>query len=132
MSRQGGPAYDGEADLVVAHPELGILVLEVKAGEPTKDAAGRWWIGGHELTRSPFLQAEDSKHALLGKLTDLPDWPANRPPYAGHSVALPGADLASLPRGHVLEWAALHRPELSVAWDMAHAGEPPGKIAPLP
>ena len=101
-SKPRGPAYDGEADLVIAHPDLGLLVLEVKDGEPTKDAQGRWWIGGHELSRSPFVQAEDSKHALVAKLTDLPDWPPNRPPFAGHGVALPGADLASLPRGHVL------------------------------
>jgi len=101
-SGQGGPAYDGEADLVVAHPELGLLVLEVKDGEPRKDSAGRWWVGGHELARSPFVQAEDSKHALVRKLTDLPDWPPNHPPFAGHGVVLPGADLASLPRGHVL------------------------------
>ena len=46
-SRRGGPAYDGEADLVVAHPDLGILILEVKDGEPTKDAAGRRRLGGH-------------------------------------------------------------------------------------
>ncbi len=101
-SRKGGPAYDGEADLVIAHPDRGILVLEVKSGEPRKDAAGQWWIGGNPLSRSPFVQAEDSKHALVGKLTDLPDWPANHPPFAGHGVALPSADLASLPRGHVL------------------------------
>ena len=39
-SGQGEPAYDGEADLVVAHPDLGILVLEIKDGAPTKDADG--------------------------------------------------------------------------------------------
>ena len=91
------PAYDGEADIIVAHPDLGILCLEVKAGEPTKDASGKWWIGGHQLSRSPFIQAEDSKHALVKQLTELADWPRNHPPYAGHGVVLPGADLASLP-----------------------------------
>ncbi len=98
----GAPAYDGEADIVVAHPDLGILCLEVKAGEPTKDASGKWWIGGHPLPRSPFIQAENSKHALVKQLAGLSDWPRDHPPYAGHGVVLPGADLASLPRGHVL------------------------------
>jgi hypothetical protein len=101
-SREGGPAYDGEADLVIAHIDRGILVVEVKSGEPRKDARGRWWIGDHELPRSPFVQAEDSKHALVRKLTALPDWPPREPPFAGHAVALPDADLASLPRGHAL------------------------------
>nr|MBA3236366.1 ATP-binding domain-containing protein [Chloroflexota bacterium] len=101
-AQRGGPAYDGEADLVIAHPDRGILILEIKAGEPSKDASGKWWIGGHPLPRSPFIQAENSKHALIKKLTALPDWPQNRPPFAGHGVALPRADLTSLPRGHIL------------------------------
>ena len=29
-TRRGGPAHDGEADLVVVHPEQGLLVIEVK------------------------------------------------------------------------------------------------------
>ena len=59
--REGGPARDGEADLVIVHEDRGILVLEVKSGAPTRDGAGRWWIGGHELDRDPFSQAKDSK-----------------------------------------------------------------------
>ena len=100
--REGGPARDGEADLVVVHEEMGILVLEVKSGAPSRDHAGRWWIGGHELSRDPFKQASDSKHQLVRKLEALPDWPPRTEPRAGHAIALPDVDLASLPRGHVL------------------------------
>ncbi len=73
--REGGPARDGEADLVVVHEEHGILVLEVKSGTPSRDSQGRWWIGGHQLDRDPFDQARDSKHQLVRKLEALPDWP---------------------------------------------------------
>jgi hypothetical protein len=100
--RNGGPARDGEADLVVVHEEMGILVLEVKSGAPSRDSQGRWWIGGHELSRDPFKQASDSKHQLVRKLQALPDWPPRSEPRAGHAIALPDVDLASLPRGHVL------------------------------
>ena len=100
--RDGGPARDGEADLVVVHEEMGILVLEVKSGAPSRDGQGRWWIGGHELSRDPFKQASDSKHQLVRKLLALPDWPPRTEPRAGHAIALPDVDLASLPRGHVL------------------------------
>ena len=100
--REGGPARDGEADLVVVHEEMGILVIEVKSGAPSRDHAGRWWIGGHELSRDPFKQASDSKHQLVRKLEALPDWPPRTEPRAGHAIALPDVDLASLPRGHVL------------------------------
>jgi len=100
--REGGPARDGEADLVIVHEEMGILVLEVKSGAPSRDGGGRWWIGGHELSRDPFKQASDGKHQLVRKLEALPDWPPRTEPRAGHAIALPDADLRSLPRGHVL------------------------------
>ena len=100
--RDGGPARDGEADLVVVHEEMGILVLEVKSGAPSRDGQGRWWIGGHELSRDPFTQAKDSKHQLVRKLQALPSWPPRTEPRAGHAIALPDVDLASLPRGHAL------------------------------
>ncbi len=106
--RDGGPAEDGEADLVIAHPELGLLVLEVKAGEPSRDHEGSWWLGDLPLDHSPFEQAMRSQHQLLRKLESLPDWPERpggggpRTPHAGHGVAFPSVDLGSLPPGHVL------------------------------
>jgi len=106
--REHGPAEDGEADLVLAHPERGLLVLEVKAGAPSRDAQGRWWVGPQPLDRSPFEQARRNRHWLVRKLLSLPGWPvdpatrAGLQPAAGHAIALPEVDLASLPRGHVL------------------------------
>ncbi len=86
---------DGEADLVIAHPDRGILVVEVKAGQIARDSHGRWWAGPHELNPSPFDQARDNLHALLGKLRDLPNAPPNWEPIAGHAIALPDVDLES-------------------------------------
>jgi hypothetical protein len=131
--RDGGPAEDGEADLVIAHPDGGILVLEVKAGEPRRDGEGRWWLGPILLERSPFAQAMRSQHQLVHKLVSLPGWPAQRgsdrhaEPHAGHGVAFPEVDLASLPSGHVLlgldappeivlDATALETPEGATAW----------------
>ena len=131
--RDRGPAEDGEADLVIAHPEHGILVLEVKAGEPSRDRNGRWWLGPIQLDRSPFEQAMRSQKQLVRKLVSLPGWPSERgidhraEPHAGHGVAFPDVDLASLPPGHVLLGAdapqeivfdatALETPEGARAW----------------
>jgi hypothetical protein len=86
---------DGEADLVIAHPERGILVVEVKAGRIARDGHGRWWAGTSELNPSPFDQARDNLHALLGKLRDLPDAPPRWQPISGHAVAFPDVDLES-------------------------------------
>ena len=69
--RDHGHYRDGEADLVIADPEHGILVVEVKAGEIRRD--GRtWWAGGERLTRSPFEQAADSRYALGPKASRTP------------------------------------------------------------
>ncbi|MEO8229048.1 MAG: DEAD/DEAH box helicase family protein [Chloroflexota bacterium] len=48
------------------------------------------------------LRAEAAKHDLRRALTDLPDWPDHSEPRAGHAVAFPDVDLASLPRDHAL------------------------------
>ena len=145
-TRPGGPAHDGEADIVVVHPDNGILVIETKAGTPSRDGQGRWFIGGHELTRSPFQQAEAAKHDLARAIESLPAWPAGKELRAGHAVAFPDADLASLPPGHpllgpdarpeiILDADALATPEkakqaLDQVWDLwvgdGSRGDPPG------
>jgi len=86
---------DGEADIVLAHPDRGFLVFEVKSGEIQRDAHGRWYAGARELKPNPFEQAITSMHALVNKLAELPDAPPNFHPIAGHAVALPDVDLAS-------------------------------------
>jgi hypothetical protein len=86
---------DSEADIVLAHPDRGFLVFEVKSGEIARDAHGRWHAGGHELRPNPFEQATTSMHALMNKLAELPDAPRGFHPIAGHAVALPDVDLAS-------------------------------------
>ena len=94
--RHHGTDREGEADLVIAHPELGFLTIEVKAGPISRDSLGRWWAGGRQLDRAPFQQAADSHHSLVAKLHELPDWPAGLDPIAGHAVAFPSVELDSL------------------------------------
>ena len=97
-SRVGGPARDGETDLVIAHPERGLLIVEVKGGIIRRDAQGRWYSGTNELKQPPFEQARISKYAILGKLREDPEWPDGNP-RAGHAVAFPDVDLETLPPG---------------------------------
>ncbi len=84
------PARDGETDLVIVHPEHGLLIIETKGGRIRRDGQGRWWSGEHAITPAPFEQAETSKRAIAGYLTSLPDWPGHRDDLrAGHAVAFP-------------------------------------------
>ncbi len=73
----GHAARDGEADFVIAHSDLGVLVLEVKGGQIGHDqATGEWHSTDrhdhcHPI-RDPFAQATSSHHALEAKLKEHP------------------------------------------------------------
>ncbi|MDQ3871013.1 MAG: NERD domain-containing protein [Chloroflexota bacterium] len=130
-SRPNAPARDGETDLLIAHPDDGLLVVETKGGQIRRDTHGRWYSGNHLLEPAPFEQAERSKHALVDKLRELPDWPSGLLPPAGHAVAFPDVDLRSLGSGArllgpdspdvlVLDCEVLARTD-STMWAIQHA-----------
>lgn len=96
LVRDRGADREGEADLVIAHPDRGFVAIEVKSGPISRDGLGRWWAGDRRLDRPPFEQARDSQHSLVRKLRELPDWPAGVDPIAGHAVAFPDVELVSL------------------------------------
>ncbi len=89
-----GNEKDGECDFLVAHPELGILAIEVKGGkqisyDPTNL---RWTLTGHDnqihTIKDPVQQAIDSKYEILNRLNGSRGW-NKRPIYASHGVILP-------------------------------------------
>lgn len=90
-----GRPRDGEADFVVAHPHLGILVVEVKGGGIRFDAASGHFISTdrdgieHDIG-DPFEQVTESKHTLIAKLRAMRGWPQRRI-ILGHAVAFPDA-----------------------------------------
>ena len=78
LTRATGPAArDGEADFVIAHSDLGVLVLEVKGGQIGHDQmSGEWHSTDRRdhrhAIRDPFAQATSSHHALEAKLMEHP------------------------------------------------------------
>lgn len=90
-------ARDGEADFVVAHPDFGLLVIEVKGGNIAFDSAsGRWTStsrhGNVYTIKDPVEQARANKHALLSKLQELPGWHGWI--TLGHAVAFPDVEVS--------------------------------------
>jgi len=82
---------EGEADFVIAHPELGVLALEAKGGRIDYDPATRRWTttghsGTHRLDEDPFEQAKGAMHSLVRILEGRPGWDRWRPSY-GYGVA---------------------------------------------
>jgi UvrD-like helicase C-terminal domain/Nuclease-related domain len=89
--REDGPARDGEVDLVVLLPNVGILAVETKGGPVRRDGLGRWYAGNRDLAESPFAQVETGKHVLASKIAADPRW-QGAPPRMLHAVAFPDTD----------------------------------------
>ncbi|MDO3380538.1 nuclease-related domain-containing DEAD/DEAH box helicase [Geoalkalibacter halelectricus] len=61
---------EGEGDFVLAIPERGFLVLEVKGGQ-MEMRDGRWYQNGEPLEHAPREQALDYAKKLLARLKEL-------------------------------------------------------------
>ncbi|GAP11865.1 nuclease-related domain/AAA domain [Bellilinea caldifistulae] len=84
---------DGEADFIIAHPNKGILILEVKGGQIHYDANLQQWYskdryGQEHPIKDPVNQLRRSKGAMISKLRELPSW-GNRYINIAYSVVFP-------------------------------------------
>jgi hypothetical protein len=91
---QPGSKVDGEADFLIAHPQLGMLVMEVKGGGIDFDARSGTWTsrnrkGEEHRIEDPFNQALTAKHALIRELKAQAAWPPRRGVQIGYAVAFP-------------------------------------------
>jgi hypothetical protein len=85
----------GEADFVIAQPDLGVLVVEAKGGQLRYEPDSRRWYqrgrgGEHALRDDPFHQAKSEMHSLMRILEAQRGWARWRPSI-GCGVALPDA-----------------------------------------
>lgn len=102
-----GRGYTGEGDFVLAHPERGLLVLEVKGGQ-VEQRDGRWFTNGVPLETPPLAQAEGYVRKLVRRLED---WHC-APPAFGAAVAFPDVDFDAQPGEDVLRGVVLGRLQL--------------------
>lgn len=79
-------SIDGEADFIIVHADLGILLLEAKGGKIQVDG-DRWYSNQHEI-KNPFKQVERSKYSLIELLKKHRHW-RERWLNIGHAVAFP-------------------------------------------
>lgn len=99
----------GEADFLVLHRELGMLVIECKGEGVARDGTGKWRRAFRDgrrepMDEGPFEQAERTKYELIDKLKPrvaraLPDRMTGRgdfPLIHGHAVAFPRAEADDL------------------------------------
>lgn len=88
---------EGEADFVIAHPDFGVIVLEVKGGGITFDAErGQWFSqsrdGEQHAIQDPLEQGRRSHYEIRRKLEALPGWPPQRL-NTWHAACFPDVNL---------------------------------------
>lgn len=94
--------YLGEGDFVLAHPEKGLLVLEVKGGR-VEQRDGRWFTNGHPMEKAPLDQALGFVKKLVRRLSDF----GSAPPSFGAAVAFPDTDFDAQPAEDALRGVVL-------------------------
>jgi hypothetical protein len=104
-----GEEIEGEADFVLANPNLGVITLEIKGGGISYDPNADAWhsvdrYGIRHRIKNPFRQASNAKHEIIRRIREHQKWPSNRFIQARHGVVFPDvesppADLApDMPR----------------------------------
>ena len=78
--RPGEEPQDGEADVVLAHPDLGVMVIEVKGGRIQR-VGGQWESvdrnGRANTIKDPFAQVTRAMHRLKRVCGAMPAWPSH-------------------------------------------------------
>lgn len=124
-SRDEGGLVEGEADFVLLHPELGVLVLEVKGGASIS-------YDGHEWSREtgadrrkfqdPFLQASRNMHALLKIIEGRSGGRIKKSDFTwGYAVAFPHVDYEGEPPPHADNAIIVSRKHISVMQQVVFA-----------
>lgn len=95
----GGRLADGEVDFLLAHPDKGVLLLEVKGGGISHDSASGEWMttdiqGCRHIIKNPYEQGKGYKYALIKELRDC-RLTRNFTFPTGHAVWFPDIDLTS-------------------------------------
>jgi len=85
---------EGESDFIIAHPDKGIIILEVKGGIISFSSQEAQWhsqdkSGNVFLIRDPVEQSRRNEHALRRLLLELPSWPAQKNINTAYAVCFP-------------------------------------------
>jgi len=94
-------ARDGEMDFLVADPDRGLLVIEVKGGRIARDGVSGQWsstdaAGAVHAIKDPVDQTRTAQYALRDKLESIPAW-RGADIRIVRAVAFPGASDPGVP-----------------------------------
>jgi len=119
----GEPLPDGRADFAIAHPDRGILLLDVHDGGLTWDPHSGRWRGGVGLRdrsiEDPFVSLETRLEALVRHMRAHPSAVPSQP-VTGFAAVLPDVIAPSrglaahAPAALVVDMAALNEPDKAI------------------
>jgi len=95
--------YEGEADFIIAHPDKGIIILEVKGGGIQYNSESDKWsshdrYGNKREIKDPVEQARRNHYKLLDEMEKILGWPSYQV-NTWHAVCFPDI---SIPKGQFL------------------------------
>ena len=97
--REERGAHNHELDLLLLHPQRGMVMVEVKCGRVERTAEGSWLQNGSPMRKPPDLQATKAIYELRDVLKDHPLWERlGINPASGWMLALPDADATQVVR----------------------------------
>lgn len=102
-----GSGWEGEGDFIIADPERGILIVEVKGGLMKLDG-GIWYQSGRRMDKPPRQQALDFVHHLAEEFSRRR---VPMPPY-GVACFFPDVDFTNAPPSGDLKDAVVSGREL--------------------
>ena len=119
--------YEGEGDFVLASPERGLLVLEVKGGQ-IEQRDDRWFQNGRPMEEPPLEQGTGYAKKLVRRLKDVDC----APPAFGVGVCFPDTYVGSQPAQDNLNGVVIGKGELPYVKDalpalLERAGPAPGE-----
>ncbi|HAW58971.1 MAG TPA: hypothetical protein DCX03_08190, partial [Bacteroidales bacterium] len=106
--------YEGEADFIIAHPDKGIIVLEVKGGGIQYNSELDQWHsqdrhGNKHQIKDPVAQGRRNHYKWVEEMERIPGWPDNMV-NIWHAVCFPDISIpqgqflrADLPREQILD-----------------------------
>ena len=97
--REERGTHTHELDLLLLHPQRGMVMVEVKCGRVERTAEGSWLQNGSPMRKPPDLQATKAIYELRDVLKDHPLWERlGINPASGWMLALPDADATQVVR----------------------------------
>jgi DNA polymerase III delta prime subunit len=100
--------FEGEGDFVLAIPDRGVLVIEVKGGSIEK-RDGAWLQNGRQMDRAPREQAHEYAKKLVRKLEEVSE---SHAPWVTVATAFPDTPFAVEPTQGDVQGAVLGQQDL--------------------